>query len=409
VDDSAVRAVLAGAFSHGPGKTLPLAAPPPPRPLIAGGVPLCALADGPFGVAVVRALRLALAPQRFEPWNAYNDHRAYPSPRAAFVVDVAVRAGAGRWHLDPVRERLFGPGDPPPPTVAVTLELTADPGRLPATYRSLAEALAYLEAGHVAAALVEAAATQGLAAECSTVDGVTTVSLTPGRTAHARPPAAISRSAGIAPRGLTADPRPLPAATLPALLRAGTDPPPGSPARRPGLRHAAAVRGVTGHPDGIYEAGPVLAGPVLAGPVLAGPVLAGPVLAGPVLAGPVLTADGDVMPGVQEAFTYPPRSIATAGMNVAWVMTAAVADAVRADGPAAYHELLVAAGAAAQHIGTAAAELGLFCRPCRSVREAPLEALVSAPAAHDLLYLLLIGRSRVRDFAYDLTRPDIRP
>jgi len=409
VDDSAVRAVLAGAFSHGPGKTLPLAAPPPPRPLIAGGVPLCALADGPFGVAVVRALRLALAPQRFEPWNAYNDHRAYPSPRAAFVVDVAVRAGAGRWHLDPVRERLFGPGDPPPPTVAVTLELTADPGRLPATYRSLAEALAYLEAGHVAAALVEAAATQGLAAECSTVDGVTTVSLTAGRTAYARPPAAISRSAGIAPRGLTADPRPLPAATLPALLRAGTDPPPGSPARRPGLRHAAAVRGVTGHPDGIYEAGPVLAGPVLAGPVLAGPVLAGPVLTGPVLAGPVLTADGDVMPGVQEAFTYPPRSIATAGMNVAWVMTAAVADAVRADGPAAYHELLVAAGAAAQHIGTAAAELGLFCRPCRSVREAPLEALVSAPAAHDLLYLLLIGRSRVRDFAYDLTRPDIRP
>ena len=307
---------------------------------------------------------------------------------------MAVRAGASRWHLDPVRERLFGPGDPPPPTVAVTLELTADPGRLPATYRSLAEALAYLEAGHVAAALVEAAAAQGLAAECSTVDGVTTVSLTPGRTAHARPPAPISRSAGIAPRGLTADPRPLPAATLPALLRAGTDPPPGSPARRPGLRHAAAVRGVTGHPDGIYEAGPVLAGPVPAGPVLAGPVL---------------TADGDVMPGVQEAFTYPPRSIATAGMNVAWVMTAAVADAVRADGPAAYHELLVAAGAAAQHIGTAAAELGLFCRPCRSVREAPLEALVSAPAAHDLLYLLLIGRSRVRDFAYDLTRPDIRP
>ena len=409
MDDSAVRAVLAGAFSHGPGKTLPLAAPPPPRPLIAGGVPLCALADGPFGAAVVRALRLALAPQRFEPWNAYNDHRAYPSPRAAFVVDVAVRAGAGRWHLDPVREWLFGAGDPPPPTVAVTLELTADPGRLPATYRSLAEALAYLEAGHVAAALVEAAATQGLAAECSTVDGVTTVSLTAGRTAYARPPAPISRSAGIAPRGLTADPRPLPAATLPALLRAGTDPPPGSPARRPGLRHAAAVRGVTGHPDGIYEAGPVLAGPVLAGPVLAGPVLAGPVLAGPVLAGPVLTADGDVMPGVQEAFTYPPRSIATAGMNVAWVMTAAVADAVRADGPAAYHELLVAAGAAAQHIGTAAAELGLFCRPCRSVREAPLEALVSAPAAHDLLYLLLIGRSRVRDFAYDLTRPDIRP
>jgi hypothetical protein len=223
---------------------------------------------------------------------------------------------------------------------------------------------------------VEAAAAHGLAAECSTVDAGVTVTLRPGPAARGP---AVWRSAGIAPRGLSADPRPLPAATLPVLLRAGTDPPPGSPAHRPGLRHALAVRGVSSHPDGVY------------------------------LAGPVLAAAGDAMAGVQEAFTYPPRSIATAGMNVAWVMTAAVADSVRADGPAAYHELLVAAGAAAQHVGTAAAELGLFCRPCRSVREAPLEALVSAPAAHDFLYLLLVGRSRVRDFAFDLTRPDTRP
>jgi hypothetical protein len=111
------------------------------------------------------------------------------------------------------------------------------------------------------------------------------------------------------------------------------------------------------------------------------------------------------MPQVQNAFTYPPRSIATAGMNLAWVMTAPIAETVRADGPTAYPGLLVAAGATAQHVATAAAGLGLFCRPCRSVHEAPLEALVGAPAAHDFLYLLLIGRSRVRDFVYDLTRP----
>jgi hypothetical protein len=137
------RAVLAAAFSHGPGKTVPLTAAPRPRHRpAAAGVPLCALADGgSFGTALVRALRLALAPQRFEPWNAYNDHRAYPSPRAAFVVDVTVRAGGDRWHLDPVRERLFGPGDPPPQPDAVTLELVPDPGRLPASYRSQAEAL----------------------------------------------------------------------------------------------------------------------------------------------------------------------------------------------------------------------------------------------------------------------------
>jgi hypothetical protein len=401
VDEAGTRAVLAAAFSHGPGKTVPLPAPARPGHRRAGtGVPLAALAaGGPFGAALMRVLRLALAPQRFEPWNAYNDHRAYPSPRAAFVVDVDVLAGADRWHLDPVRDRLFGPGEPPPLPSTARLELTPDPDRLPSTYRSLAEALAYLELGHVAAALVEAAAAQGLAATYSTVDGramVTLASDTPRsgaaspaghdpapRSGAASPPGrdpagpgpAMWRSAGIAPCGLTADPRPLPAVTLPTLLRAGTEPPPGSPAHRPGLRHAVAARAVTGHPDGIYRAGPILA------------------------------VAGDVMPDVQKAFTYPPRSIATAGMNLAWVMSAAVADTVRADGPAAYHELLVAAGAAAQHVGTAAAGLGLFCRPCRSVREAPLEALVGAPAGHDFLYLLLVGRSRVRDFGYDLTRP----
>jgi hypothetical protein len=245
VADAGTRAVLAAAFSHGPGKTVPLPAPVRPGHRHAvPGVPLAMLAaSGPFGAALVRVLRLALAPQRFEPWNAYNDHRAYPSPRAAFVVDVAVVAGADRWHLDPVRDRLFGPGEPPPLPGTACLELIPDPGRLPATYRSLAEALAYLELGHVAAALVEAAAAHGLAAEYSTVDGRTTVTLasdavgcgTAGPAGHAstgRGPV-MWRSAAIAPGGLTADPRPLPAVTLPTLRGRSPDTPTAStgPAR----------------------------------------------------------------------------------------------------------------------------------------------------------------------------------
>jgi len=86
-NDAGTRALLANAFSHGPGKTVPLPARARPGPRPTGtGVPLAALAaSGPFGAALIRVLRLALAPQRFEPWNAYNDHRMYPSPLAAFV------------------------------------------------------------------------------------------------------------------------------------------------------------------------------------------------------------------------------------------------------------------------------------------------------------------------------------
>jgi hypothetical protein len=392
--DTDARAVLARAYTHGPGKTVrPASGSAPGDPVEPGpGLALSAVAESDaFAAPVVRVLRLALAPRRWEPWNAYNDHRAYPSPRAAFVVDVALRVGARRWLVDPVRDRLCGPPVRPAALVApggVRLELAAAPARLPAPYGSLADALAHLEAGHVAAALAEAAAACGLVAQCSTVDdSVDPLRLEITLTAGTARPGLIDRvtagrSSGIGPRGLTVDPRPVPISALLDLVRAGPQAPPGSPAHWPGLRHTAAVRGVTDVADGVYD------------------------VSG---ATPALRAEGNVMADVQAAFTYAPSAVDTAGMNVAWVMTGAVAAAVRAAGPSAYHRLLVTAGAAAQHIGTAAAASGLFCRPCRSVREAPLEAVVAAPIDHDFVYLLLVGRSRLRDFPYVLTRPEAGP
>jgi hypothetical protein len=394
--DADARAALARAYTHGPGKAVSLetagamGAPNGGGP----GLALAAVAESsPFAASVVRVLRLALAPRRWEPWNAHNDHRAYPSPRAAFVVDVALLVDGRRWIVDPVRDRLCGPHARPAAVVApgrVRLELAVCPGRLPASYGSLADALAHLEAGHVAGALVEAAAACGLTAHCSTVDdGVgrgprgleITLTVGTGKPGLVSRVGAV-RTSGIGPRGLSVDPRPLPGSTVVELVRAVRQAPPGSPAHWSGLRHIAAVRGVTDVDDGVYDVSGAAAR---------------------------LRSAGNVMADVQAAFTYAPSAVATAGMNVAWVMTGAVAEAVRAAGPSAYDRLLVTAGAAAQHIGTAAAEMDLFCRPCRSVREAPLEAVVAAPADQDFVYLLLIGRSRLRDFPYLLTRPEARP
>jgi hypothetical protein len=113
------------------------------------------------------------------------------------------------------------------------------------------------------------------------------------------------------------------------------------------------------------------------------------------------------MDEVAAAYTYPRQQIDVAGMNVAWVMTADIAATVREHGPDAYHRSLLAAGATAQRVADAAAGAGLFCRPARAVREDRIEAACAAPAGHDFVYLLLLGRSRVRDFGYDLTTLEV--
>ncbi|MFC5291264.1 hypothetical protein ACFPM7_29800, partial [Actinokineospora guangxiensis] len=169
--------------------------------------------------------------------------------------------------------------------------------------------------------------------------------------------------AGIGPLGPSPDPPPPPAPAAQAILATLT---------HPTLHCHLAVHNTTGLPDGWYS------------------------------------PDGTSRPApamdqTAAAFGYPPSKVHVAGMNLAVVITADIAAAVTAHGPAAYPRLLRSAGAIGQRVCSTAAEHGLFARPVRSVHEAAVEAAVEAPAGHDFLYLVLIGRSRVRCFPYDLS------
>ncbi|MFY1633383.1 hypothetical protein ACN27F_08905 [Solwaraspora sp. WMMB335] len=389
--DISVPEVLAGAYAHGPGKAVqPGAAPPYPH-RAGPATPLgAALAGyGERGTRLRQVLTAALAPRRFEPWNPFNDHRAYPSPRAAHLVDVALWLGGRRWAVDPVRGLLRAiaatgsvGADGPPTADWAMVELAGHPHRMPSGYGRLAEALAVLEAGHVAGALTEAAAGYGLTATSRTAAAGLTVSFG-GSTPPTWPRRRLRavRSSGLGPCGFGADPRPLPGAVLTDLVDAAYRIPAGSPGAWPGLRHTVAVGNVTGREPGWYRAEP------------GGPVAA---------AAPAAALDQ-----LQRAYTYPRSQTDVAGLPLAWLITADIAAAVRAGGAEAYPRLLYAAGACAQHLATAAGAAGLFCRPVRAVREVVVEAAATVPAGHDLVYLLLIGRSRVRDFAYDLDDPEV--
>ncbi|WP_367128786.1 hypothetical protein [Saccharothrix sp. HUAS TT1] len=371
---SAESAALAAAYSHGPGRVVEPGTSP--RTAAASGprVPLAALAaQGPFGEALARLLTDVATPLRWEPWNQYNDHRSYPSARAASTVDLALAVGARRWVLDPVRRALVGDGTPVPDGPA-RVELVRRRDRLSPGYREFGDVLTELEVGHVAAALVEHAARLGLGARA---DGLTvTVAFDGGTTGPVSVP---HRSSGVGPRGIAADPRPLPAGVLDAVVEAVNHPPAGSPVRAD-LRHRLAVRNVEGVADGWYA----------------------------VTGGLRLVEPGPAVPGLRPVFGHPPGTLDIASMNLALVTTGDPAAAVASDGPDGYRALLRAAGATAQHVGTAAAAEGAFCRPVRSTDDGPLEALAGAPPSHSLLYLLLAGRPRGTGFAYDLTPLEAR-
>lgn len=386
------RTALAAAYAHGPGKSVQVTnrtvRPGGRRP--AHSVAVSSLAEAlSFGPALVRALTAALAPRRWEPWNPYNDHRAHPSPRCAYLADAALRLGEHRWPIDPVRLLLEGEAllSEHSTVSSASVELTVDPQRLSDGYGTLRDALALLEAGHLSSALVEAGRAAGLSAQATPrgaggLSGVVAdVTFRQGDGATwPWQQVMAARSGALGPRGLSADPRPLPADALRRLLR-DSRPPAGSLAGRPGggLRHRLAVHGVTGVRNGLYELGE---------------------------AGLVLVRPGQATRRIQSAFRFGPADVDVTGMNVVWVITTELDRVVRERGPDGYPNALMTAGAAAQHVCSAAAAAGLFCRPVRSFDEPATEAAVQADAGEDVLYMLLIGRPRVLDFCYDLTDPE---
>ncbi|WP_158847639.1 hypothetical protein [Saccharothrix deserti] len=368
---------LATAYAHGPGRVVEQGRPAPFRPSAGPRVPLTALAaQGRFGAALGHLLTEVATPLRWETWNQYNDHRGYPSARAAFTVDVVLAIGSRRWPLDPVRRATIG-AEPPVLDGPVRLELVRRRERLAEGYREFGDVLTELEVGHVAAALVEHAVRHGLKAWTSGL----TVTVAPDRETGEplEPPPMPPRGSGFGPRGISADPRPLPASAVRAFVAAITRPPAGSPVRDD-LRHRLAVRNVEGLADGWYALDGWCE-----------------------VDGLRLVEPGPALEGLREVFGHPPNTIDVARMNLALVTTGDPAAAVASDGPDGYPALLRAAGATAQHVCTAAAGAGMFCRPARSVFDSPLEALVRAPASHSLLYLLVAGRPRGAGFTYDLS------
>ncbi|MFI9007965.1 hypothetical protein ACIGNX_12110 [Actinosynnema sp. NPDC053489] len=359
---------LAAAYAHGPGRVVEPGASPPAAAPAGPRVPLTAL-RGRFGAALGRLLTDVATPLRWEPWNQYNDHRSYPSARAAATVELVLE---GRWVLDPVRRALVGGGTPVVDGPA-RIDLVRRRDRLSPGYREFGDVLTELEVGHVAAALVEHAARLGLAARAAG----STVTVAFGDVTDPVP--VPPRSSGVGPRGVAADPRPLPRRVLDAVVEAVDRPPAGSPVRDD-LRHRLAVRNVEGVTDGWYA------------------------LEG----GLRLVSPGPAVAGLAPVFGHPAGTIHVASMNLALVTTGDPAAAVAADGPDGYRALLRAAGATAQHVCAAAAGTGAFCRPARSTHDGPLEALVGAPASHALLYLLLVGRPRGAGFTYDLTPLEAR-
>jgi hypothetical protein len=378
--DDATSATLAEVYAHGYGKDVRIGPMPARAAGTAGGV-LLDRAPG-FHPDVVRVLRAALSPRRWEPWNAYPEHRAYPSPRTAFLVDVQVRLGERQWTLDPVRERLtpVAATGAPGPAGAVEVLLSVHPDYLPPEYGTLATALAWMECGHVGAALAEAAAASGVRASWRPNADGGVLALTPGgEVIWPWTRVAAPRSSGLAPVGFCWDPRPLAGEVLDELVRAAGEAPPGSPANSASsLRHSLAVHRVTGTDDGWY---------------------------GVTGGRPVPRRAGPAVDTVQAALTYPRGVVDVTGMNVGWMMTAPLMATISDGGPGQYRRLLLAAGATAQHVATAAAVRGLACRPMRSVREGEIEGAAGVPAGQDFLYLLIIGRQWVRGFNYDLTCP----
>lgn len=369
--------MLAKAWSHGAGKHVVLdphglhadPALPSTRPM----VPLTRL--GPHGDVWTSVLQRALAPSRWDDWSNYNDHRPYPSPRAKHAHRVWLDFGDGPRLLDEVRctvEELTTPAFASATKADWTTVRCAIQGvkdRIPVGYGALSEALVLLEVGHVSEALMAAAREHGIRSSwrVDPTNGGAVVELSlPSGTR--RPGRSARRCSGLDPRGLAADPRPMPISHFSEFLA-------GAPVTDKWLRHRLAVHNIADHADGVWEA---------------------------TLGGLVQRSSGSATAIAARGFRAPAGVVDFAGMNVMWAISTSVVEQVT-DRPEAYPESLIRAGIVGQRICEAAARAGLFCRPVRGFEEPDLEAVFGLEVSEDLLYLFLIGRPRVSGFTYDLS------
>ncbi|MFC6662204.1 hypothetical protein [Deinococcus multiflagellatus] len=100
---------------------------------------------------------------------------------------------------------------------------------------------------------------------------------------------------------------------------------------------------------------------------------------------------------LQHAYSYP-EDLNVSALNAAVLFTATY----HPDQPFLHTQL--ALGERAQRLCLALARAGLFARPVRAYREAPLDALLNLPANQTVAYALLCGRAPLNDLSLPLLR-----
>jgi hypothetical protein len=376
-------------------------------------------------------LRRALGPLRWEPSNAYNPHRAYPSARAVFCTEAYLIADGRALHYDPNADTLVevdGAGEAPAGT---WVALAAHPGAVATYYGNLRYALALLEAGHLAHTLAAAAralgadpvlcvhhddratlALLGLPADGSwspaALIGLAPLRAEPpaasrdapvargrapehgdfaleratwiaGRTGelpvHATAPGSpevlYARTSGRAGAGLSARAAPVPRATVDAVLALL----PACPIPDVPLRLLLAVERVEGLQTGLHEAR---------------------------ADGLELRRAGRILPEVQAAFGYPPWQVNITSLHVVWFLVARPDAVLDRHGPRGARLLQLALGWTAQGIALASAAAGLLARPVRAYDERRLDDLLELATDEVVGYEILGGAERFTDLAFDL-------
>ncbi|MBZ9751415.1 hypothetical protein K7W42_11125 [Deinococcus sp. HMF7604] len=318
-------------------------------------------------------LRLAATPLRVEPHAPYNPHRAYPSPRALYAVHLILETPQGRWLLDAHRAALrplAGAVAAPSADDPVHLHLLGHLPTIPDSYGTLRPTLAALEAGHLLGALRHLGTGLGLslqehsapAAPDLGADWQPLVTLQVGQTTPDPQQAAAAwhdvqaRSSAPGAFGLTTDGRPAPAAPFQAALK------------DPGT--VLLAQRLDGLAPGVYRAGSPA---------------------------PLPIPPAELATALHGAYSYP-DDLNVQGLNATVLLTACYGPDVD------FLHTQLTLGERAQRLCLALARAGLFARPVRAYREAPLDRLLNLPPDQTVAYALLCGRAPVHDLSLPLLR-----
>jgi hypothetical protein len=369
----------------------------------------------------------AFGPLRCEPHHPQGAAlRAFPSPRAAYPSTAIVVADSVVAGYDPVDHslvRLAGHGWPDP-DAPVQLVCVSRLAALPAGYGPMREALAMLEAGHIAGTVSAVSAAFGRTADISHDWAFPDELTAPGldqslewrvgfavRLAGAEPcsgdarakvagpakvaaPAKVAlsgtqpsmaevllrRNSGQAPRGLTAVAAPMPSTVfqraVEAVVYGGDQSTPEAKGDSAAPRVLIACERVADLRDGVYEL---------------------------VDSRPRLMLAGRLLTSIQAAYRYPAHSsVSMDSLNAVWFLIVDYPHIAERQGVAGIRQMQLTLGGVAQRLSLALAEHRYFGRPVRAFDEEALDALLGLAPSEQVGYVVLSGRARFTDFVIDL-------